>query len=288
MVTSTFSLSVGDFIAAIQLVVKISDASKETGGASTELKFLYQELQQLRLVLEQLRDLPDDASPSQNHLDAVRGMVLTVKQLLEEFVAKIEKYKTTMQSNRPWRGVGRKVQWAVGMKEDVDRFRAMITMKIVTISILLAIPTGCDNLQIYSMLHSIQSNIPSSPSETLDDDIPFTDVLGRKSKLPYAYFRHADIFEARLECESKGLPGEDRVLQGRYEIVMTKPPYHFVTGKQWQQLAQNVQDARVLLVRDESSPMVGGPGLHVRLAIHPLFPPRQIHGDVNSPYFHFL
>ena len=61
MVTPSFGCSVRDFIAAIQLTVNISSASKETGGASAEFNSIYQELQRLKLVLEQLRGLPNDA-----------------------------------------------------------------------------------------------------------------------------------------------------------------------------------------------------------------------------------
>lgn len=120
MVTPSFGCSVGDFIAAIQLIVNISSALKETGGASAKFNSLYQELQQLKLVLEQLRGLANDASLSQSHLNAVRGMALTAKRPLGEFVAKIEKYKKAMQSNGRWHGVGRKVHWVVGLKEDID------------------------------------------------------------------------------------------------------------------------------------------------------------------------
>ena len=83
----------GDFITAIQLIVSILSALQETGSASAESNSLYQELQQLKLVLDQLRGLPNDASLSQSHLNAVRGMALTVKRPLQEFVTKIEMYK---------------------------------------------------------------------------------------------------------------------------------------------------------------------------------------------------
>jgi len=42
-------------------------------------------------------------------LNAIRGMALTVKRPLEEFVENIGKYKRAMQSNGHWHRVGRKV-----------------------------------------------------------------------------------------------------------------------------------------------------------------------------------
>jgi hypothetical protein len=87
MATPSFGCSVRDFIAAIQLIVKISSALKETSSALAKFNSIYQELQQLKLMLEQLRGLPNDA------LNAIRGIALTVKRLLEEFVENIGSIK---------------------------------------------------------------------------------------------------------------------------------------------------------------------------------------------------
>lgn len=55
-----------------------------------------------------------------------------------------------MQSNGCWHGGGRKARRAAGLKEDIDRPRATITMKIVTTPVLLATPTGY--VGFYSLL----------------------------------------------------------------------------------------------------------------------------------------
>jgi hypothetical protein len=46
---------------------------------------------------------------------------------------------STNRSN--WRKVKSKVQWAVSMGGEVREMRAVVTMKIVSLSVLLAIPT---------------------------------------------------------------------------------------------------------------------------------------------------
>ncbi|KAJ9642361.1 hypothetical protein H2199_004741 [Coniosporium tulheliwenetii] len=145
MVTPAFGFSAGDFIAAINLIVKISKALNDSGGAASKYRMLLQELQQLQLILEQLQDLSPTSANSHSHLNAVKGMALAIQMPLQEFLTKIEKYNSSMcgtSSSSRWRTAPRKAQWAVLMQEEVCRFRAVITMKIVTISVLLALPTA--------------------------------------------------------------------------------------------------------------------------------------------------
>ena len=73
-------------------------------------------------------------------------MALTVQTPLKDFLMKIEKYrcmasgassvKTHFASN------ARKMQWAVAMREDVSRFRAVIATKLLNMSLLLALPAA--------------------------------------------------------------------------------------------------------------------------------------------------
>lgn len=145
MMTPAFGFSVGDFVAAINLVLKVSHALRESDGASAEIRSLLQELHQLHVVLEQLRNLPPESSPTLSHLNALRGMALTVQVPLLEFLGKMEKYKIAAQKNQKssgWKGSRRKIEWAVLMQEDVVRLRAAVTMKSVTVSLLMTIPTG--------------------------------------------------------------------------------------------------------------------------------------------------
>lgn len=145
MVTPAFGFSAGDFIAAINLVIKISKSLRDSNGASVEINSLLLELHQLQLVLEQLRDLPPESSPTPSHVNALRGMALTVQIPLQDFLGKMEKYKAAAKvdsTSSRWSRAGRKIKWAVIMQEDVTRLRAIVTMKIVSISLLMAIPTG--------------------------------------------------------------------------------------------------------------------------------------------------
>ena len=90
------------------------------------------------------------------------------------------------------------------------------------------------NFEIYSQVLKLQTSITQNMPVSQQDSIHFVDVLGRSADLPYEYFRHWEIFESRLRCEFKGLPGEKKVLRGEYFLI--NPAIHGVKfGKDtWQ------------------------------------------------------
>lgn len=139
-----FGFSVGDFISAIELIVKVTKALRSSGGAASEYRSLVEELRHLRLLLEQLQEIKPSAS-NLHHVNAIRGMALTFRVPLSEFLDKVEKYRSSMATSnvgKSWQGLHRKSQWAVVMPGEISTLRATITMKIVTISLLLAMPLG--------------------------------------------------------------------------------------------------------------------------------------------------
>lgn len=74
------------------------------------------------------------------------------------------------------------------------------------------------NIEIYSLLSSIEERLPRRPTNVLDDNITFIDVLNRRQSLPYSAFQHWEVFETMLTCQLKGTPGEGKVLRGEYRI----------------------------------------------------------------------
>ena len=69
-------------------------------------------------------------------------MALTCKVPLQEFLTKVKKYKALQNENL--RGFGlkiisgaKKIQWAVKMKDEVEKFKAVIVAKIVVINMLI-------------------------------------------------------------------------------------------------------------------------------------------------------
>jgi hypothetical protein len=142
MVVPAFGFSVGDVVSAIQLITKVAKALKETGGASQDFQLLLQELQQLEIILEQLQHVPGTTSAIPSHLNAVKAVALAVQVPLKEFLAKIEKFGRALSSENVWKKAGRKVEWAITMQEETSKIRAILTMKIVSLSLLVALPNG--------------------------------------------------------------------------------------------------------------------------------------------------
>lgn len=87
--------------------------------------------------LEALKPTEDNV----NHVNAVRGMALACQMPLREFMVKIKKYEASLG---PWsdrtslRSVGRKAQWALSFVDEVEKLRALVAAKHISINLLLA------------------------------------------------------------------------------------------------------------------------------------------------------
>ena len=140
----TFGFSVGDFISAIDLTVKISKALREASGAPAECRAVIQELQNLRQILELLQDLRP-AGGSISHVNAIRGVALTCIIPLRDFSEKIDRHYSLIaspassSSDQFLRRGGKKARWAVFASEEVAKFRSVIAAKVASVTLLLNI-----------------------------------------------------------------------------------------------------------------------------------------------------
>ena len=75
------------------------------------------------------------------------------------------------------------------------------------------------DLQIYALLREVQFTILRQPLTAREDNMFFTDALGRTRTLQYEFFKHWEVFESMLKCEFKQKPGEQRVIQGQYHLL---------------------------------------------------------------------
>lgn len=122
------------------LVRKISRALKETGGASSDYQGAVVELKSLKHVLQHLVAL-EPTEDNVSHVNAVRGMALACQLPLREFMTKLERYESSLG---PWvertsfRGAGRKARWASGFDGEVQKLRALVAAKQISINLLLS------------------------------------------------------------------------------------------------------------------------------------------------------
>src|SRR5271156_888137 len=89
--TPAFGFSVGDFISAIQLIQKISEALKTAGGASSHYQRVLVELNGLNNALHELQKVqPSEEDVGQ--INTLRVMVHACQLQLHNFFGKLEKY----------------------------------------------------------------------------------------------------------------------------------------------------------------------------------------------------
>jgi hypothetical protein len=146
MAASGFGFSFGDFVSAIKIVKDICQALRESGGAKDEFQHVLIDLQHLETLLEQLDHNAWDYGGDAGHLNAIKGMALACRIPLEEFLKKIHKYRSLEVSSGKGfqtrvRSESRKVLCAINMKDEVEKFRAVIAAKLVSINLLIHIHT---------------------------------------------------------------------------------------------------------------------------------------------------
>lgn len=141
-----FGFSTSDFITAIGLINDFRKALRDSGGSKDDFLLLLQDLEQLQIVLEQLKDGVWGGGGDVGHVNAVRAMALTVQTPLKDFLLKNEKYRCMASGARGvktyFASNARKMQWAVAMHEDVSKLRAVIATKLLNMSLLLALPAA--------------------------------------------------------------------------------------------------------------------------------------------------
>jgi hypothetical protein len=122
------------------LIKKVSKALKHTGGAAADYQNVIVELEALKNVLRHLETL-EPTEDNIRHVNAIRGMALACQLPLRDFMVKIEKYEASLG---PWSertsfgSAGRKAKWAVSFTEEVEKLRALVAAKHISINLLLA------------------------------------------------------------------------------------------------------------------------------------------------------
>ena len=137
-----FGFSVGDFIAAIELVNTVIDALRSSGNAGSEYRELVSQLIGLETTLLQVQRLEFEQSQYQEVI-ALKQAAAQCRKTIDGFWDKARKYQ-------PWLGNSSsskkshvkegwmKIRWAVCKKEDVAKFKTDLMGHTQSISLLLA------------------------------------------------------------------------------------------------------------------------------------------------------
>ena len=142
MPAPAFGFSIGDFIAGIELAIKVFQACKDRGEAASELKAIPEELGAYLYVLDKLKSSPEGDAPE------IHRLISICRAPIQEFRAQIEgKWHC---SGRPSTALSpiakfrvrvnvayRRTRWAISGIKAVDRLRQRIGPHFLAIDILL-------------------------------------------------------------------------------------------------------------------------------------------------------
>lgn len=129
-----FGYSAGDFVATISLIVKVIAAFKDSGAASEEYLQLVSQLETLLNLMQQL-DSIQASSRNTAHVDAIKVVLANFQGPLQQFLDKTNRrYGSSLDPAQIQLGgararlaaVGRRVQWAAFMEDDIAKLRGMV------------------------------------------------------------------------------------------------------------------------------------------------------------------
>ena len=149
----SFGFSVGDFVAALQLVGTVIDAIRDSGGSRTEYRELINELYGLETALLRVKQLEFEEDQRSEYI-ALRQAAAQCQTTIDAFCARIKKYQKSLRaegSGSTLTDTVAKLQWKLCRKDDLIKFKTDISAHTQSIQILLAA------LQVVSGWKSIAS-----------------------------------------------------------------------------------------------------------------------------------
>lgn len=136
----SFGFSVGDFIAALQLVASVIDAVRDSRGSGPEYRELINELYALETALLQVKQLELEEEQRLEYI-ALRQAATQCQRTIDAFCARIGKYQKHLRvggSGSPLTDVLRKIRWRLCKSKDLVEFKTAIAAHTQSIQIVLS------------------------------------------------------------------------------------------------------------------------------------------------------
>ena len=130
---AAFGFSVGDFLAAIDLLKDLAQALSETNGAKTKYQSLISQLYTLERALIAVKTLDS----SQAEYDALQHAVGECQLCIAKFLKKVEKYQSLTAGTTSFKDQIRKVKWGVYHEKDIKDFKESLDMQIESLMLLI-------------------------------------------------------------------------------------------------------------------------------------------------------
>jgi len=126
------------------LVNKLRKSLKDAGGAASDYQSAAIELENLATTLSHLEALQPNEDNIQ-HVNAIRAMAMACKFALEDFTRKMTRYESSLgplARQNSLHTIGQKTKWSVIFAEEVEKLRALVAAKHVSINLLLGMQTS--------------------------------------------------------------------------------------------------------------------------------------------------
>lgn len=135
-----FGFSVGDFIAALELIGTIIDALHATGDSSRRYRGLLRELYSLETALREVKRIELHESQGAEKI-ALQLAASQCQLTIDEFWMRIVKYQPYLSNSNGRASRAKeawvKVRWAVFKQEEMDSFRAELRSHTGSIHLLI-------------------------------------------------------------------------------------------------------------------------------------------------------
>ncbi|KAF8853763.1 hypothetical protein BDZ45DRAFT_598034 [Acephala macrosclerotiorum] len=134
-----FGFSVGDFIAAIELVGTVVDALRTSGQAGSDYRELVGQLLSLEAALIQVKDIEFEESQYAEVI-ALRQAAAQCRRTIDAFWEDAKKYQPALigtNSSSKIKDRWMKIKWAVCKKDDLAKFKADLVGHTESIQLLL-------------------------------------------------------------------------------------------------------------------------------------------------------
>ena len=124
-----FGFSAGDFVALGGLVIKVTKALKDHGGAAGEYQHVVFELQKFKSILDQVEQLePEVGTSNTDSRTILCELVGRSQTILQSFLTSIDKFQTSLgeqsvKHKQQFTSDWRKAQWALFMSREIGRLR---------------------------------------------------------------------------------------------------------------------------------------------------------------------
>ncbi|KAG4262946.1 hypothetical protein FPRO04_12718 [Fusarium proliferatum] len=151
MTVPAFGFSAGDFVSAVNLIVDITKALKNTGGAAEDYLQVLADLNLLKDVLSHLQQQQTGATrqrssnPFAEHARKQADLTLSTLANFLDLISKFDASLGHQRSSAWYRGVGRKAQWALVYSKHVDDLRSRIGTQIQTLNLVTQLQEDNNN-----------------------------------------------------------------------------------------------------------------------------------------------